>query len=248
MTWKRRARPDLAWYDPQVAPFYPFPAPGYAPDDIEESAAPRRKSRAATTEITPIGEPPAPSPAPPPAALERRPADALEKISSTPDSGPPPPSPASPPPAAPSPSLDPELHALKARLERDAQRCAESERRTLLTQLLPVLDNLDRSVTAAASSPDQALLQGVRMVRDQLASVLADLGATRIACVGQPFDPAYHEAVAVTEVEDPELDGKVVDEWEAGYRIGDRLLRPARVRVGRLSPPASMGSGAERSV
>lgn len=246
MTWKRRAPSDLAWYDPQVAPFYPFFAPGYAPDGLEEAAGPRRKSRASTAEITPIGEPPAPSPDPPPAALERRPADALEKVTAPRDPGPAPPCPAKPPPASPPPPLDPELHAIQARLEREAQRRAESERRALLTQLLPVLDNLDRSVAAAASSPDQALLQGVRMVRDQLASVLADLGATRIACVGQPFDPTYHEAVAVTEVDDPDLDGKVVDEWEAGYRIGDRLLRPARVRVGRFRLPASAGSGAER--
>ena len=68
----------------------------------------------------------------------------------------------------------------------------------------------------------------------RLQAVLADLGAVRIDSRGQRFDPAFHEAIATAEVEDPRLDGMVIDEWEAGYRLGDRVLRPARVRVGKL--------------
>jgi len=95
-----------------------------------------------------------------------------------------------------------------------------------------VLDSLDRSL--ASGSEANGLAEGVRLVRAQLAQVLSDFGVERIDSVGQPFDPEQHEAVDVVLVDSPSQHNRVAEEWEAGYRYGGRVLRPARVRVARL--------------
>jgi hypothetical protein len=99
-----------------------------------------------------------------------------------------------------------ELEAAKQRVERDARRDAE----------------------------ETALLQGVKLVRAQLEQTLMDYGVERIRSVGERFDPALHEAVDVIRVETESHDGVVIQEWAAGYRFGDRVLRAAKVRVGKL--------------
>ncbi|HVY46258.1 MAG TPA: nucleotide exchange factor GrpE, partial [Minicystis sp.] len=126
-----------------------------------------------------------------------------------------------------------DLEAAKERLARDARRAEDATRLRLVGELLPVLDNLDRTV--GAGSADRALLEGVTLVRDQLERVLAGYGLERIEALHRPFDPALHEAVAVAPVDDPALDGVVVDELARGYRVGDRVQRPAVVRVGKLA-------------
>jgi molecular chaperone GrpE (heat shock protein) len=121
-----------------------------------------------------------------------------------------------------------ELQAARARVERDAARALEEMRGQLIAELLPVLDNFDRSISAGAAGDD-----GVRLVRDQLEGVLRGYGLERFDAVGAPFDPRAHDAIAVTDVDDHRRDGVVVEQWEPGYRFGDRMLRPARVVVGR---------------
>jgi molecular chaperone GrpE len=131
-----------------------------------------------------------------------------------------------------------DLEAAKQRVERDAERVLARTRDDLIGRLLPVLDNLDRSIAAANAAntpdgtPDGALLRGVELVRDQFVAVLAGYGVERIDALGSRFDPAEHEAVAVAEVALPEQDRTVVQVLQAGYRIDDRILRPARVQVG----------------
>lgn len=127
-----------------------------------------------------------------------------------------------------------DLEAAKARVDRDATRVRDEMRAQLVVELLPVLDNLDRSVAAGG---DEAVVEGVRMVRSQLVGVLEKYGLERFDVLGEPFDPRQHDAMSVTTVDNPALDGVVIDQWEPGYRIGDRLLRPARVVVGRLRRP-----------
>ncbi|MEZ4368037.1 MAG: nucleotide exchange factor GrpE [Kofleriaceae bacterium] len=132
-----------------------------------------------------------------------------------------------------------ELDAARARVERDAAKVHAETRRGLVAELLPVLDNLDRTVRAAeASGEAPALLEGVTLVRAQLERVLGGYGVTRIDPVGARFDPAVHEAISVTSVRDPAQHG-VVLEAEAGYRMGEQLLRPARVVVGRWLGPGA---------
>ncbi len=101
----------------------------------------------------------------------------------------------------------------------------------LVTALLPVLDNFERALDAfmPGSSPD-ALVEGLQAVDRQFRSVLERQNVTRIISVGQTFDPDIHEALA-TEESDHHEDNTVIDELEPGYKMGDKVLRPARVRV-----------------
>lgn len=131
------------------------------------------------------------------------------------------------------------LEATEARLERNARREADEMRAKLVQQLLPVLDNLDRTVHAAQSRHgDPAMIEGVRMVQLQLEGVLRGYGVERIEATGQRFDPAAHEAISTVPVGEPEQSGVVVQQLEPGYRFGDRLLRPAKVVVGKRVAPA----------
>jgi molecular chaperone GrpE len=130
------------------------------------------------------------------------------------------------------------LEATEARLERNARREAEDARAKLVGELLPVLDNLDRTIRAAHTSrSDPAMLEGVRMVRQQLEGVLRGFGVERIDALGQRFDPSVHEAIGMVSVGDPQRHGVVVHEVEPGYRFAGRLLRAAKVSVGKLAAP-----------
>ncbi len=139
------------------------------------------------------------------------------------------PTPAKPPPA-PEPPISEEraalrdatarLDAARVRVERDAQKTLDETRGKLVEQLLPVLDSLDRA--------------GETQIRGQLETVLRGFGMERFdAVVGAAFDPREHEALAVADVADREQDQRVMAQWEAGYRHAGKLLRPARVQVGR---------------
>ena len=96
--------------------------------------------------------------------------------------------------------------------------------------LLPVLDNLRRAVDAAPQDGDGGLLDGLRFLVRQFEEALASVGVLPIDAVGQPFDPAEHEAVMGEESDKVDVD-TVVDELQRGYRIADRVIRPAMVRV-----------------
>jgi molecular chaperone GrpE len=127
-----------------------------------------------------------------------------------------------------------ELEAAKARVERDAKRASDEMRQRLVLQLLPVLDNLDRTIAVAQRNRDApTVVEGVSLVRRQIVGVLEGYGVQRLESRGQPFDPAHHEAVSMIAVDDPRQDRKVVEQLEPGYMMGDRLLRPAKVVVGR---------------
>jgi molecular chaperone GrpE len=127
-----------------------------------------------------------------------------------------------------------ELEAAKARVERDAKRAQDEMREKLVQQLFPVLDNLDRTIAVAQQNRESpAVVDGVRLVRRQLAGVLEGYGVLRIEARGQPFDPSIHEAVSMVAVDDRRHDRLVVDQLEPGYMMRERLLRPAKVVVGR---------------
>jgi molecular chaperone GrpE len=128
-----------------------------------------------------------------------------------------------------------EFEQVKARIRRDTARDVERARRSVIADFLDVLDNLDRAIAAAAATPncDPALLTGVRLVRDQFLAKLQALGVTRLDVIGQPFDAALHEAISTTPVAGPAQDGAIVAVVKEGYAIGDELLRPASVVVGK---------------
>ena len=130
------------------------------------------------------------------------------------------------------------LEATEARLERNARREADEMRARLVQELLPVLDNLDRTIRAAqAGHGAPAMVEGVRMVHHQLEGVLRGYGVERIDALGERFDPALHEAITTIAVDDPQRHGAVIHQAEPGYRFAGRLLRPAKVTVGKLVAP-----------
>ena len=127
--------------------------------------------------------------------------------------------------------------AFRGRMEREQARIAEAERVRIAQGLLEAADDLERALGAVAGAPGEAtggLAEGVRLSLGTLHQRIARLGAERLAVTGQPFDPRVAEAIDTVVVADAGQDGVVVQEVTPGYRIGERVLRPARVRVGRL--------------
>lgn len=120
----------------------------------------------------------------------------------------------------------------KKRATRERQEAVRYANESLLQKLLPILDSLEKALAAAGQSQGnvEALAQGVTMIQSQLRTMLAEAGLEEIDATGQPFDPHSHEAVSQqpsTEV--PE--GHVIQQIRKGFKLNDRLLRPASVVV-----------------
>ena len=115
--------------------------------------------------------------------------------------------------------------------ERAEMRARAKEE--VITEMLPVLDNLDRALTASSDDP-QSIVKGVEMVQRQFVGVLEGLGVSVIKTEGESFDPALHDASGTEKVDDEALDGKIITEILRGYRTKDRVLRPAKVTVGKI--------------
>jgi molecular chaperone GrpE len=127
-----------------------------------------------------------------------------------------------------------EFEQVRARMRRDTAREVERGRRAVITELLDVLDNLDRAIAAAAANAESdALLKGVQLVRDQFLAKLQGFGVTRLDALDRPFDAAHHEAISTAPVTDPAQEGRVVAVVKEGYAVGDEILRPASVVVGK---------------
>ena len=130
-----------------------------------------------------------------------------------------------------------EFEQARVRIRRDTAREVERGKRTVLVELLEVVDNLDRAIAAAqpgaaASDSVETLMRGVELVRDQFLAKLAGLGVSRVHAFGERFDASRHEAVTTTPVSDADADGTIVAVMKEGYAIGDEILRPASVVVG----------------
>ena len=124
----------------------------------------------------------------------------------------------------------------RKRSRRDVDDAERRGREELLRELLPVFDNLERAVAHAETAPDvNSLADGIAMVRKQFLDTLGKIGIERIEALGQPFDPAVHEAIQQVETDDFEP-GTVANQFQAGYRMGERLLRPAMVVVAKKPP------------
>ncbi len=117
----------------------------------------------------------------------------------------------------------------RKRVARDAAAARDRGVGSLAKELLPALDNLDRALEAAAD--DDPLLQGVRLVRSELKGALARAGIESFCPLGEQFDPSVHEAVATADAADGKPSGTVVEVYQDGYRLGEGVLRPARVVV-----------------
>ena len=131
-----------------------------------------------------------------------------------------------------------DLDNQKKRSARERQDAVRYGNEALVRDLLPVVDNLERAIAAAAGGGNgKPLVEGVELVLKAFLDALQRHGVERVTAAGERFDPARHEAVAY--VESPHEAQQVVEEHQAGYRLNDRLLRPAMVTVskGRPGPP-----------
>jgi molecular chaperone GrpE len=124
----------------------------------------------------------------------------------------------------------------KKRSRRELSDVAKVAREDVLKELLPVFDNLERATSHASQATDvKALTEGISMVARQFLDTLSKLGIERVAALGLPFDPSVHEAVQHLETTE-HAPGTVAMELQAGYRLGDRVIRPAMVVVAKPKP------------
>ena len=125
-----------------------------------------------------------------------------------------------------------EFDEARLRLRREISKDIERARREMLSELLEVMDNLDRAVESArGAATADSLLQGIEMVRRQFLAKLEGFGVKPIDAINQPFDPTLHEAISSVPAQSPDQDGVVIGTVRTGYRIGDEILRPAAVAV-----------------
>jgi len=128
-----------------------------------------------------------------------------------------------------------EQDQVRERLARDGDRRVDLKFGSLLTELLESVDHLDLALGHAQGVPGaEALALGVALAREQFLVTLERHGVERLDPQGCEFDPNVAEALRVDPVDDPSRDGTVTETVRPGYKLGDRVVRPARVAVGRL--------------
>ena len=124
-----------------------------------------------------------------------------------------------------------EFDNYRKRQERERRELADLGAAELIKDLLPLVDNLDRALrTGAAEATVEAYRRGVELIQKQLLDVLGRRGVTPIDPLGETFDPHWHEAV-IRDAVTGGRDGEITEVFSRGYRLGDRLLRPAMVKV-----------------
>jgi molecular chaperone GrpE len=129
-----------------------------------------------------------------------------------------------------------EFDNYRKRIERERRELAEFVSFEILHDLLPLVDDLERALAAAGPSGDRSTQTvanyraGIELIYKQLAELLRKRNVTAIEAKGADFDPHVHQAVA-SEPSDSHRDNEVIEELRRGYRLGERLLRPAMVKV-----------------
>lgn len=141
----------------------------------------------------------------------------------------------------------------KYRIDRERRGSFIDQLANLATQMLPVLDNLDRALAAAESStvarsPEfQQFYEGIILVNQQVNEVLSEMGVSPISAVGELFDPAFHEAVAIVESDDM-APNTVFEEMLRGFRIGNKVIRHSMVKVAQSPHSPQLASEPARVV
>lgn len=137
--------------------------------------------------------------------------------------------------------LTAEYDNFRKRSQREKNESRQFANQHLLEKQLPVLDNFEMAL-AAAENADPAIRDGVQMIYDQFLSVLKDAGVEEIDAGGELFDPNIHEAISQKETTEVD-EGTVVQQVQRGYKLNDRLVRPARVVVAKA--PGSVSESAD---
>ena len=129
--------------------------------------------------------------------------------------------------------LHQENEAFRVRLSKDMDRRMEQEKLELFGNFLELIDNFERALKAAQETLSfEALKEGVQLNLELFLSKLKSLGIEPMDLLHKPFDPHEAEAVGIVAVDDPDLDQHVVEVVQRGFRWGEQVLRPARVRMG----------------
>ncbi len=136
-----------------------------------------------------------------------------------------------------------EFENFKKRTSREMDELRKFSNESILKELLPVVDNLERAISSAseADGSSQGVIKGVEMTQREILKVFSQFGVKPIEAIGQPFDPIYHQAIMQEET-DEKPENTVTKEMQRGYLIHDRLLRPSMVVV---SKPTQVAPGAE---
>ena len=123
-----------------------------------------------------------------------------------------------------------EFDNYRKRIDRDRRDQADAAVADAIEELLPIVDNLERALEAPVGSDAEVYRKGVELIHRQMTELLRKRGVKPIQTVGAGFDPRFHQAV-VHEVSTEHREGDVMEELRRGYMLGDRLLRPAMVKV-----------------
>ena len=127
-----------------------------------------------------------------------------------------------------------EFDNFRKRVERDRKDMIEWAAADVIGDLLSIVDDFDRALAAPAPPEAQSFRAGLELIQRQLAELLKKRGVSTIEALGADFDPNIHQAV-VHEPSDQHREGEVMEELQRGYRLGERLLRPAMVKVAKAS-------------
>ena len=123
-----------------------------------------------------------------------------------------------------------EFDNYRKRVERERREAAQYAAGDLLEALLPIVDDFERALRAEAGPDGESYRQGIELIYKQFTDLLARRGVTPIEAVGHPFDPNFHQAITY-ESSPGRAEGEVIEEVRRGYKLGERLLRPAMVKV-----------------
>ena len=124
-----------------------------------------------------------------------------------------------------------EFDNYRKRIDRDRHAQSENAAASLVEELLPLMDDLERALKAdAGAEGGEAYRRGVELIQQQLGEILRKRGVRPIDALGADFDPHYHQAVSYEPAEG-RREGEIVEEFRRGYMLGDRLLRPSMVKV-----------------
>ena len=123
-----------------------------------------------------------------------------------------------------------EFDNYRKRIDRERREQSDAAAFSLLSEVLPVVDNLERALQSPSGPEAAGFRAGVELILRQLVDLLRKRGVTPIEALGADFDPRFHQAVS-QEASDAHRDGEVMEEMQRGYMLGDRLLRAAMVKV-----------------
>jgi molecular chaperone GrpE len=131
-----------------------------------------------------------------------------------------------------------EVQKARERIQNEFNRRSAKIKSDLVSKFIEILDNFQRALAIASQKHSfDTLLEGVELIQNQFIAALTEHDVTELNVEGQPFNPEFAEAVEVIEVETPEKDNLILEVVNKGYRMGDFLIRPAKVKIGRVKVP-----------